>query len=75
MAQGEVARLMQQIAEEYQAAKAGLSGLAAGVSRHDFIQVRMENMNCYHQQLSTLVGREQAVKMVAETIEHADIVE
>ena len=38
----EVARLMQQITLEYEAAKRGMSGLAAGTARHDFIIARME---------------------------------
>ena len=33
----EVARLMSRIASEYEAAQSGLSGLAYGTARHDFI--------------------------------------
>lgn len=65
----EVARLLQQIEQEYQAAQYGLTGLAVGVSRHDFITARVENMNLCHKALTTLVGEEQATKMVAETLE------
>jgi ABC-type Fe2+-enterobactin transport system substrate-binding protein len=72
----EVARLREQIAQEYLAATRGLSGLAAGVSRHDFIQVRMENMGRCHEQLSILLGSAQeATRLVAETLEQADVVE
>jgi hypothetical protein len=65
----EVARLLQQIEQEYQAAQYGLNGLAAGVSRHNFITARMENMGLCHKALTTIVGDEQATKMVAETLE------
>ena len=72
----EVARLREQIAQEYLAATRGLSGLATGISRHDFIQVRMENMACCHQRLSILLGSTQeATKLVAETLEQADVLE
>ena len=75
MAESEVAQLMQRIAEEYQAAKQGLSGLAYGTAQHQFITSRLENIGRCQQQLSTLVGQEQAVKLVVETIESADVVE
>ena len=39
----EVARLMQRIDEEYEAAERGLSGLAQ-VAQHEFITARMERI-------------------------------
>ena len=75
MAESEVARLMQQISAEYAAAKAGLCGLALGTAQHTFITTRLENIGRYQEQLGVLVGKEQAVKLVVETIEHADVVE
>ena len=42
MSGSEIARLRQQIQLEYEAAQRGLSGLASGVARHDFIEARME---------------------------------
>lgn len=66
----EVARLMQQIAAEYMAAQAGLSGLASGTSQHAFITARLENIGRCHEQVSTLVGSEQAARLLAETLEH-----
>lgn len=65
----EVARLLQQIEQEYEAAQRGLTGLAAGVSQHAFITARVENMGRCHKALTTLVGENQATKMVAETLE------
>ena len=75
MAESEVMRLMQQITAEYTAAKAGLSGLALGTAQHTFITARLENIGRCQEQLSALVGKEQAVKLVVETIEHADVTE
>ena len=65
----EVARLRLQIEEEYLAAQRGLSGLAYGTSRHQFITQRMENMEKCRQKLVTLLGPEEAMKVVAETLE------
>lgn len=71
MAESEIARLRQQIAEEYRAAQAGLSGLASGTSKHTFITTRMERMGLYHEQIARLVGNEhEAAKLVAETLEN-----
>ena len=75
MAESKVARLMQQIAAEYTAAKAGISGLALGTAQHQFITTRLENIGRCQQQLSALVGKEQAVKMIVETLEQADVIE
>lgn len=63
----EVARLLKQIAEEYEAAQRGLTGLAFGTARHDFITARMENMGQLHGQLQSLVG-DIAVEMIAEKL-------
>ena len=63
----EVARLLRQIAEEYEAAQRGLTGIAFGTARHDFITARMENMGQLHGQLQSLVG-DIAVEMIAEKL-------
>lgn len=73
MAESEVARLRLQIANEYLAAKWGLSGLATGYSRHQFITVRQERIGVLHGQLRTLVGEDQATKDLVEAL--ADIPE
>ena len=65
----EVARLMQQITLEYEAAKRGMSGLAYGTAQHAFITARMENMCNIHQELQQLVGEREATKLVAQTLE------
>jgi hypothetical protein len=72
MSESEVAKLRQRIAEEYQAAKMGMSGLASGVSKHAFITARMERMGQSFDQLSELVGsRQEAMKEVVEALEGA----
>jgi hypothetical protein len=65
----EVARLKQQIAEEYAAAQAGLSGLAVGVARHQFITARMERIQAYHRNLQLLVGEQEAMQVVQQAME------
>jgi hypothetical protein len=52
----DIARLRQRIAEEYEAATRGLTGFATGYAKHQFITQR-------------LVGEQEAVKIVAETLE------
>ena len=67
----EVARLMQQIELEYEAAQRGLYGFAAGAAKHEFINARVENIGRYHEQLKTLVGEHEATKALAEALEQA----
>ncbi len=63
-----VARLRQQIEQEYEAARQGLTGLAQGMSQHTFITARMEHMGVYHVQLAALVGEQEAARMVYEIL-------
>jgi hypothetical protein len=63
----EVARLLSQISDEYEAAQRGLTGFAYGVSQHEFISARMENMGQLHTQLHSLVG-DIAIAMIAEQL-------
>ncbi len=64
----EVTRLRAQLAAEYEAARRGLTGYAV-MARHDFIQARMERMGECHQKLVKLLGPQEAIKLVAETLE------
>jgi hypothetical protein len=64
----EVARILAQIAQEYEAGKSGLQGLAQGTARHSFITARLENMAKLHNELEKLVG-EQAIGLVAARLE------
>ena len=61
----DIARLRQRIAEEYEAATRGLTGFA----KHQFITQRMEHIGIYHETLQRLVGEQEAVRIVAETLE------
>lgn len=66
----EVARLLQRIEEEYEAAQRGLTGFAYGASQHEFITARMENMGQLHEELQSLVG-DIAIAMIAEQLNNA----
>ncbi|MBV9019227.1 MAG: hypothetical protein JO125_07120 [Chloroflexi bacterium] len=68
----EVARLMQQITLEYQAAKLGLSGLASGTATHAFITAKMERMSQHHEALSRLVGPREATILAAHAVEKGE---
>ena len=63
----EVAKLLSQISAEYESAQRGLTGLAYGTSKHEFITARMERMGQLHTELQSLVG-DQAVALVAEQL-------
>ncbi|HEX4208067.1 MAG TPA: hypothetical protein VHZ51_28460 [Ktedonobacteraceae bacterium] len=63
----EVARLLTQITEEYEAAQRGLYGLAYGTSKHEFITKRMENMGKLHGELEAIVG-DSAIALVANEL-------
>jgi len=68
----EVARLLAQIDSEYEAARAGLSGLSQGSSQHRFITHRMEIIADFHTQLQALVGEERAMELMSV---HLDTIE
>ena len=72
MEQGsEVARLLRQIGLEYEAAQRALNSFAYGASKHKFINARVENIGKCHEQLKGLVGEGEAIKVVAQVLEHA----
>ena len=66
----EVARLLSRISAEYEAAQRGISGLAYGVSQHEFITARMEHMGRLHNELQLIVG-ESAIALIADTLNRA----
>ena len=61
----EVAQLLRRIDLEHQSCKEGLTGIASGTARHDFISTKTENIERYHEQLVQLVGPEEAIALVA----------
>ncbi len=64
----EVARWLEQITQQYESAKQGLTGLAQGTARHAFITAKMKRIGEIHEELQHLVGPEQAIQLVAETL-------
>ena len=68
MYESEVKQLLRQIAQEYHASKLGLEGLASGTARHDFIQKRAETIGQCHEELTDLLGPEEAIALIANTI-------
>jgi hypothetical protein len=65
----EVARLLTQIATEYEAAQRGLTGAAYGSSQHAFITARLENMGSIHIRLQELVG-DDAIVLIAKELDN-----
>ena len=65
----EVARLRQTIEAEYTAAQRALHAPAM-VAKHEFITKRMEGMQHAHEELQAIVGEEEAIKLVAATLEN-----
>jgi len=65
MAESEVARFLREIDEAYQAAQWALTGLACGTARHDFINAKEERIAICHQELTTLIGPDEATALVA----------
>jgi hypothetical protein len=67
--QSEVARVRQKIAAEYRAAQLGVSGLAAGTSRHEIISHKMGCIGASFETLAQTMGKEQAIRIVAQTLQ------
>lgn len=65
MAESEVARLLREIDEAYQAAQWALTGLASGTARHDFINAKEERIAVCHEELGALIGPDKAIALVA----------
>ncbi len=63
----QVAQLRQRIEEEYTAAQRALHAPAM-VAKHEFITARMEGMQQAHAELQTILGEEEAIKLVASTL-------
>jgi hypothetical protein len=64
----EIANIRKNIANEYMAARWGLSGLAYGTSKHQFITARMERMEQNCETLQTLVGFQEATEILSTTL-------
>ena len=68
MSVSEVARLREAIRLEYEAAYLALHGTAI-VGKHEIISKHMENMQASHAILQKLVGEQEAIRLVAETLD------
>lgn len=64
MNESEVARIRRQIEAEYQAMLQGLTGLAEGTPKYEFIRARMDKVACYQHQLAQIVSDVQAAQIV-----------
>ena len=63
----EVARLIRDIEMQYMSAKWGLEGTAIKAP-HEFITKQMENLGVIHEKLVELVGPDEAIKIVANSM-------
>ena len=68
----EVAQIMAQIQAEYESSMCGLSGLASGTSRHEFITARMERIGQLHSDLRDLVGEQDATGLLVNALEKSN---
>ncbi|HLZ58531.1 MAG TPA: hypothetical protein VKR06_16455 [Ktedonosporobacter sp.] len=66
MGSSEVARLRQQIELEMEAMQRGMSGIAQGTARHDFIHARMERIGVCQEGLARQVGPSAASHIVCQ---------
>jgi hypothetical protein len=66
--ESEVARILEQITAEYEAAERGLNGLSLGAARHDFITARIEHIGQLHTRLRILVG-DDAMTLIARQLD------
>lgn len=66
----EVAQLRNSIEDEFISMRLGLNGLAAGVSKHQFIEAKMERVGSYEDQLARHIGGEQALLFSCQAYLH-----
>lgn len=59
--QSEVARLRALISAEYESAQRALHGFSEGTARHAFITTKYSNVGLYVEQLSSLIGKNEAL--------------
>jgi hypothetical protein len=67
MPKSDVQSLREQIEAEIASMRLGLSGLAAGVAKHQFIEAKMHQVGTYEDQLATQIGEEQARHFSCQT--------
>ena len=65
----EVARLLQQIQDEYESAVLGVKGLAYGTAQHKMITQKTEKMFQLQEELQSLIGDAAAIALVAQQLD------
>ena len=68
MSISEVAQLRASIETELVAMRLGLSGLAAGTAKHQFIEAKMKRVGGFEDQLATHIGKEQAIPLFLSSV-------
>ena len=63
--QSEIAQILKQIEQEYQAARLGMNGFSQGTCQHAFINVKQERLIALDVALIQLVGHEVAMQLTA----------
>jgi hypothetical protein len=66
--ESDVARLIQRIDSENQAARWALTAPSLGTARHRFITRRMERIGIAHQELMQIVGEDKAAQLLVDTL-------
>lgn len=66
--QSEVARLIQQLDAECEAARLAMTGYAE-VAKHEAITARMERMGALHEELRAIVGEEEATEVLVRAMD------
>lgn len=64
----EVARLLEQIRQEYEAAVRGVKEFASGTAQHKVINQKMARMYEWQEELETLVGEDAAIALVDQQL-------
>jgi hypothetical protein len=64
--ESELRRLLRQIEEEYNAAYSSMNAFSSGTARHAFINARMGNIDKCRIELTTLVGEEEAIRLMVQ---------
>ena len=66
--ESDVARLIQRIDSENQAARWALTAPSLGTARHRFISRRMEQIGLAHRELMQIVGEDTAAQLLVERL-------
>ena len=66
MCKSEIAQIRRQIAMEVESMRQGMSGIALGSARHDFIHARMQRISACQSSLASYVGDTSANHIVCQ---------